>query len=414
MKALTREDLMYILQSIFRISEQENNSFQMLSDGLYVEDYNIALDEHKNDTNVHINETIRQILDNFSVTENGILLYNNTPVNIEISSKTNNGITIEEDGLYVPNVNQEAAMHLENEIIHVTQEDKDNWNGLLLSVRDELKKLVIYDIQIVTSLPEVLNTEEDSSNNPEYDETVETEEIIKPSSTTLYLLLDDPDCPEECTFTMHMYLQDKWVKLTPTKQTYDKFALKVEVEDAINNTHTHENKEIIDKFSESDTGELLYNGNHIHEIGISDTEDNAAQLIDGKLYIRDYTKEIKSIQTSAAFGKFNLYNEEINDSGVYELKDLIDNYNLILVEYYYKPNDENEQPGCAKTAVIDTDILNHLYEKNMDYMLEYGYGILMSNSKIRMHGNKLWVDYYHNVCIYRITGIRKGDDNVNE
>ena len=61
--------------------------------------------------------------------------------------------------------------------------------------------------------------------------------------------------------------------------------------------------------------------------------------------------------------------------------------------------------------MLDTDILNYLYTKNMDYMLEYGYGILMSNSKIRMHGDKLWVDYYHNVCIYRITGIRRGDSN---
>ena len=42
-------------------------------------------------------------------------------------------------------------------------------------------------------------------------------------------------------------------------------------------------------------------------------------------------------------------------------------------------------------------------------MLDYGYGYLTANSKIRMNENKLIVDYYHNVCIYKVTGIRRGD-----
>ena len=38
-KALTKEDLIYILNSIFRLSSEPNNSFKMLDDGLFVEDY---------------------------------------------------------------------------------------------------------------------------------------------------------------------------------------------------------------------------------------------------------------------------------------------------------------------------------------------------------------------------------------
>ena len=38
-KALTKEDLIYILGSIFRLSSEPNNSFKMLDDGLFVEDY---------------------------------------------------------------------------------------------------------------------------------------------------------------------------------------------------------------------------------------------------------------------------------------------------------------------------------------------------------------------------------------
>ena len=415
-KALTREDLLYILQSIFRLSEQENNAFQMLNDGLYVEDYHVDLQAHVDDENVHVDADIKNILTGFSISEAGLLLHNGTPVTMAVSKKEGNSISVEIDGLYVPDVAQAAADHIVNEDIHVTATDKENWNNTLQQAKnftiDELSKLVIYNIEIVTELPKPIEIPADSEDSTEDVENPESTTIY-PSSTTLYLLANDPECPEECTYTMYMYLQDAWRKLTITNETLKKFALKTEVEDAIKNSHTHENKEVVDSFTETEEGDLLYKGEHIREMGISDKADNAAQLIDGKLYVRDFDKEIKSMQAGiAGFEKYNLYSDEISDSGVYELKDYIDNYSMILVEYYYRPNDENEQPGCAKTAVIDTDILNHLYTKNMDYMLEYGYGILMSNSKIRMHGDKLWVDYYHNVCIYRITGIgRKGEDS---
>ena len=404
-KALTKEDLLYILQSIFKISEQENNAFTMLKDGLYTKDYKIDLSTHTDNTDIHIDSDTKQILNNFSISESGLLLYNNAPVTMAISNKEGNGVSIEIDGLYIPNVAQSAADHIINTDIHVSPEDREHWNNSLQQSKDftkeEMKKLITYNIELVSALPEPISvpTEVEGEST-----------IINPSSTTLYLLKDDKDCPEECTYTLYMYLQDKWNKLSITNQTLHKFVLKTEIEEVINNSHTHNNKETLDRFSQSENGELLYDNKPIHEMNISTKENNAIQLIDGKLYVRNFDKEIHSMQTGG-FIKYNLYDEEINDSGVYELKDDIDKYSLILVEYYYKPDKENEAPGCAKTAIIDTDILNHLYLKNIDYMLEYGYGVLMSNSKIRMHENKLWVDYYHNVCIYKITGIRRGDDN---
>lgn len=409
-KALTREDLLYILQSIFKISEQESNAFQMLTDGLYVEDYQV----HAIDTNLHINETLKQILDRFRVSEAGILLYDETPINIAISSKEGNGITVEEDGLYTPNI-KDVTEHVNNNDIHVTIQKKEEWDGTLEKAKkftlDEIGKLVIYDIQIVPYLPEIPVIEENTYLDDVEGEDPEIPEPIWPSSTTLYLLANDPDCPEECLYTMYMFLHDEWVKLSITNKTLNKYALKLDVQDAVDNAHSHNNKDTLDKFGSDANGRLLYNGADIHAINVSTKENNAMKVVDGGLYVEDLKEELKSVEVSAAFAKVNLYNEEIKNSGVYELKDYIDNYNLILVEYYYRPNNENEQPGCAKTAVIDTDVLEYLYNKNMDYMLEYGYGILMSNSKIRMHEDKLWVDYYHNVCIYRITGIRRGDDN---
>ena len=405
-KALTREDLLYILQSIFKLSEQENNALQMLVDGLYVQDHK----EHVENESIHVNNTLRELLNGFEINEQGVLLHNGEIIGITLSKKENNGLTLEADGLYVQNVTQKMTEHLENGDVHVTKEDKENWNQSLEQSKhftlEEIKKLDIYDIKIVSRLPEPIAT----PGGPLEDGTVPDSIITYPSPTTLYLLINDPDCPEECTYTLYMYLQDGWKKLGITNQTLNKYALKSEIEDTINNSHSHTNKNVIEGFTESEDGKLMYKNEYIREMGISDKEDNAVQMINGKLYVKNFDKEIKSVQTGG-FGKYNLYNEEINDSGTYELKDTIDNYSLILIEYYYKPDDQNSPVGCAKTAVIDTDTLNHLYTKSISYMLEYGYGMLTSNSKIRINGNKLYVDYYHNVCIYRITGVRRGENN---
>lgn len=409
-KALTREDLLYILQSIFRLSEQENNAFQMLNDGLYVKDYHTDLQKHIDNENVHIDETIKKILVDFSVAETETLLYKGNPVSLAISQKENNSITFETDGLYVPDVPKEITEHMTDNDVHVTLKNKENWDNALQQAKnftlDEINKLVIYDIQIVDKLPEII----ESTVETESDDIPVEIQPVYPSSTTLYLLANT-DTPDENLFAMYMYLQDQWVRLNVSNKTLEKYALKTEVEDAVKNSHTHENEEALKKLTVDENNNLLYNGTNIHKINLSAEPDNAAKMIDGKLYVEDLKNELKSLEISAAFAKVNLYNEEINDSGVYELKDDINNYSLLLIEYYYKPNDEEEAPGCAKTAVIDTNILKYLYSKNIDYMLEYGYGVLMSNSKIRIDGNKLWVNYYHNVCIYQITGIRRGDSN---
>mgnify|MGYP003297507962 CR=1 FL=1 len=107
-----------------------------------------------------------------------------------------------------------------------------------------------------------------------------------------------------------------------------------------------------------------------------------------------------------------LYNKECTDSGLYELEYSIDDFSMLLIDYYYKPHDESQEPGCAKSVMVNVTTLNELYDKGIDYILELGYGINVANSKIRMTEDKLYVNYYHNICIYKITGIRKsgGDE----
>lgn len=387
-KALTKEDLVYILQGIFRLSTQPDNAFQMLDDGLYVKDYQNDFDNHTDDTGLHITQDIRDILDLFSIDANDNLLYDGKPVNVAISGEANNAIKVKPDGIYVEDISTETKKHIQDTDIHVTKTDKETWNKTLQDAKDftmdEIDKLVIYDIKEVDVLP--------------------TENI---SSTTLYLLTSDPEHPDECEDVMYMYLRDKWITLSITNRTLKLLATKKELEDYAkkDDLHKHDNKDLLDKFSNADNGDLLYDGKSLHEFELSEASNNAAKLKDGKLFVEDFSEVIRSLQIASAISKTRLYTGDITESGRYDLADDIDNYSMIMIDYYYKPADPDENPGCAKTAVVDTETLNELYDKGIDYMLELGYGISTSNVKIHFNQNTLWVNYYNNVCIYKITGI---------
>ncbi len=413
-KALTGEDLLYILQSIFRLSQQEDNAFQMLDDGLYAKDYHQDLNEHVEDKTAHINKQIKEILDGFSVSESGILLHNNIPVQMISSKKEGNSITVEPDGMYVPSVAKEAETHLKDKDIHVTVDDKKKWDGTLEDAKkftkEEIGKLEIYGLEIVSTLPPIPQVGDPPPLDDVPSDDPQVPAPVYPSSTTLYLLADDPDCPEECTYTMYMYLKDKWVKLGITNKTLASYALKKDVKDAIDNSHKHDNGTILVKFTEDENGNLLYNGNDIRRIFVSDKLKNAITLVEGKLFAPDYSELINSLQVAAAFSKENLLAKDCDDAGTYELSGHIDDFSVLIIDYYHK-NDEGVI-GNAKSVMVDVDTMNDLYTQGIDYMLDLGYGISVANSKIKLHDDKLIVNYYHGVCIYKITGIRKGDTNV--
>lgn len=395
MKALTREDLMYILLSIFRISEQENNAFKMLLDGLYAEDYHKDLNTHSIDTNLHIEQVMRGILEKLTVDTYGNLLFDSKPVNIAISAEEKNAIQVKPDGLYTEDITLETSNHMNDLDIHVTTDDKAEWSGILAAANEhtdtEIASLPYFEFKAVTVLP--------------------TESI---SQNVIYLLKDDPDCLDELTFTLWLYYNMTWVKLGTTKQTINLLATKEELKDYFKtaDSHNHDNKAVIDKFTESIDGDLLYDNLNINKLTVHEAADNAIKVIDNKLYVKDFTNEIASLGVAAAFAKTSLLKQECAEAGVYKLWDVIDNYSLLIIDYYYKPEDGTQPPGNAKTIVLDTDTINELYEKNIDYLIDLGYGSSTSNAKIRMNGDTMWINYYHGVCIYKITGIRRGDLNA--
>lgn len=414
-KALTKEDLIYILQAVLMLSQQPDNALHRDTQGLYVKDYAGDLQAHTGDSSIHVTQDILDILSHIGIDDKDELTYDGKQLMTYISKEANNGLSQKTDGLYVPALriskkadnalgmeedglyikNTDSTDHVTNEDIHVTKEDKDNWNKTLDSAKkytdDEIGKLPIHDFCFTTQLP--------TENQDE---------------TMLYFLADDPERPLECTFTVYIWRDGKWHTVGVTNKTLKNFVTHEDLTKILTN-YAHSNQAVLDAITEDEFGALAYKGQSVFDnLLLSPDPTNAITVKDGKLYVRDYTQEIESIVKGAFLTKVNLYNEEISQSGKYQLKDDISNYNLLIIEYYYKPDKEGEPPGCAKTAVVDVDTLVECRQLGRNYMLEYGYGIMTSNSQIYVEGDMLTVNYYHNVCIYKITGIRKGDEDGSD
>lgn len=411
-KALTKEDLIYILQAVLKLSQLPTNALHRDADnGLYVEDYHQDLQAHTEDSSVHVTQQILDVLSRIAINESDELTYDGKQLMTYISQKPNNGLSQKDDGLYVPalqiskeadNVigikddglyvkNTDASKHVGDDSIHVTQEDKDEWNAMLYNANDytdeEISRLPIHDFCFTTSLP------------------------ATGQESMIYFLANNPDSPKECTYSIHIWRDNKWHTLTATNNTFNLYVTQEQFIESLKG-FVHSNQNVLDALTEDENGRLCFKGQSVFDtLLIHPSKKNAIQIKDGQLYVYDYTEEITSMAKASFLTKTNLYNEEISQSGKYQLKDDIMNYNLLLIEYYYKPDNDRDSPGCAKTAIVDVDTLIECRQLGRNYMLEYGYGVMTSNSQIYIEGDMLTVNYYHNVCIYKITGIRKGDDD---
>ena len=242
----------------------------------------------------------------------------------------------------INDLDADLSNHVNDTVVHVTQDDKDLWNATLQNAKDYAKKLfdgvTSFTIEIVDELPT---------------------EDIKPM--TIYFIRNGRE-NEGDYYEEHMYINDKWeiigstfVNLSPyllkedfekyQQEITDKFAkyntsdeilnilknylLASDFNNAIKNyvsnqafndtikkytttealnkileeytktkdIHTHENKTIIDKFSESDDGILLFNGQKIKGgSDISQEENNAIQQKDDGIFVEDKTQEIQELQ----------------------------------------------------------------------------------------------------------------------
>ena len=181
-KALTKEDLIYILGSIFRLSSEPNNSFKMLDDGLFVEDYHQDLKTHTDDTNVHVDADLKNnILAKLGVNDQGELTFDSKQLLLNISNDSTNAIIIKDDGIYVENVTDRLDTHLKDNNIHVTNIEK----GYIKEAHDlTIKNL--YEISFVAELPET------------------------PKGQTIYILNNETYSNIK---TLHLFINDEWFHL---------------------------------------------------------------------------------------------------------------------------------------------------------------------------------------------------------
>lgn len=393
---LRKEDLIDILETLFKFSQSPNNAFTRKEDGLFVLDFYQAFQDHINNNSIHATNQETGILKNFSLVDD-ILCYKGEPIVIRASKKEGNAIVIKDDGIYIKDTSQALQEHLDNVNIHVTAQDKENWNKILELAKkyadDLVNALVIYDYAIVDDLDLI-----DPS-------------LIKP--TTVYCIQEQIPDSKETYLVRYLYREGVWIPLDITKETYKLFARKKYVDDTFfkkADYQNHDNKAVLDKFTEdSNTHRLLYNNVDILDVmQISDDPNNAIfRGSDDKLYVKDLSSELESIAKQASLSKVVLLEQNCNDSGIYELEEDISNFNFLMIHYYLMPDDPNLDPYDAKMEMVDVDGLLELHNKHIDYMLEHDYGISTYNTKIRfIDGNKLQVTYYNHVCVYKIIGVR--------
>ena len=321
-KGLTRNDLLYILNEAFKISKASNNALEFTENGLYVESYKL----HSNSSDLHMpSKEAHDIVAALSVNENGTLLYNGEPAGIFISDDDDNAIEFssEDGGLFVRRVYDQSDFetHVQDNIVHVTQEDRDEWDGILDNAKDytddEIDKIKIHNVVYLTSIPEPENMD----------------------PHTMYILLDQENIFENPIIVIKVL--NEVVKIGVTKASMNNYYTKTEIDDTFE-TKDHSLASYMPKLKNEDTLSMINNDNG-HPVFnnkkfLSSRANNGLSCDnDGGLFYPDVSSELNSLQISAAFAKTNLYDQQITDVGVYTLKDSINNYNLLLAEYWFYP-----------------------------------------------------------------------------
>ena len=131
------------------------------------------------------------------------------------------------------------------------------------------------------------------------------------------------------------------------------------------NNHTHDNKDILDKFSISTDNNLLFDGNEIKgsssNITISNENNNAIQTKDDGIFVEDKTNIIDNLSTRV--NQINLAQKTINEPSYVSLLDSPASYTILLSSTF----------GTGRNTTIDQDIiLNDDITKYSSIKIIYG------------------------------------------
>lgn len=383
-------------------------------------------------------ETLKNLIDN--INNNDISNINNKIDNIDNTEIPNlkqsindiNNTKLVNLKQLIDDLTNDLSNHTSDTIIHVTQNDKDLWNAALQNAKDYAKKLfdsvTSFSIEIVESLP--------------------TKDI---KSMTIYFIRNGRD-NETDYYEEYMYINNKWeiigstfVNLTPylLKEDFEKYQqeitdkfTKYNTSDEIANTlknylliqtfndtiknysttsdinkilndyakkddlHEHNNKDTLNKLSESPDGNLLFNGNEIKnnnsDITISKEDNNAIQQKNDGIFVEDKTEQINNISKKInnisiaqkilyenAFVEDILWEGNSNSLNQLILNNSVFKYDEILIKHSYSTKDENIQ-----YAILLTNNIDETYRYNVNY----GNGNLNSHVKFYIKNNGTTID----------------------
>lgn len=401
-KGLTRNDLLYILNEIFKISTANNNALRFTEQGLFVESYSV----HSGNSDLHMpSKEAHDIVAGFSLDANDNLIYNGDPATIRISDEENNAIQLDADGaLYVERVYNQSDFqdHLNDDDRHVTQEDRDKWDGMVDESNeytdDEIEKIKIHRVVYSTSVP--------------------APEDMDPH--VMYILLDEENIVENPVIKIKV--DNEVVTIGITKATMNLYYTKQECDDKFETIQHAENTYMEKPSNEDVITDIVNDNGHPVFTGkkfLSSRANNALrEEADGSLFCEDFSALVHSLQISAAFSKTNLYDQEISAPGTYILKDDINSYNLLLVEYWFYPPAIIQVPVYAMKKLMHTatdfdgysytftpDDTEFLYNKITDKRYSAGF----ANSE-----GKEWTCYYdYDDLRKQVIEINYGPDHGN-
>lgn len=370
----------------------------------------------------------------------------------------------------INDLDTDLSNHIADTVVHVTQNDKDLWNATLQNAKDYAKKLfdgvTSFTIEIVDELPIedikpmtiyfIRNGRENEGDYYEEHMYINDKwEIIGSTFVNLspYLLKEDFEkykqeisdkflkynTSDEIANILKNYLLasdfNNAIKNYVSNQTFNDTIKKYTTTEALNkileeyakteDIHTHENKTIIDKLSESADGNLLFNGQEIKggsgsDITISEEENNAIQQKDDGIFVEDKTEQINNLKIRTeqiniaqktsfekSYTEDILYSEIINSTGTFKLTNNVHDYDEIVIKHSYTPEDGN-QFKIFKVSELE-------YDSNVIYQVNHGNGSALSyvSFKFINNGENIQVVSQTMEVILKIIGIKYNTTTID-
>lgn len=253
-----------------------------------------------------------------------------TSINTEASTARSNENKIKTD----------LSNHTSNLVIHVTQDDKDNWNKKV-----DPSALTDYNTHIADTTIHVTQADKDKWNGMNKSYFVHNASELPTDNNDIgnigYVQTSEAGItPIACA----TYIWDgtQWLQLDQTQVslqfTWSNIsgrpnATALKIDEAVNNSHKHKNKDVLDKISQSTNGNFVFND---VEIGIKvifeDTEKDLPDVgSEDTLYVVYRDSRVRNYPSISVY-KDNAY--QVLGRGAQDIPQQVGDMNILQHEYF--------------------------------------------------------------------------------